>query len=582
MLDLYLEFKQIKSKEERCQLHNELVILHCEDCQETICSTCATPLGQHSIHNITNINDAFPKHKEEIMQYSRSLKEKIEMIHNKVFTLEDMQSSLITKGDECKDSIRSYTETMIRTLMETQQTLLDELDVVLARKNEYLARQKRTAAVLQMQMKRCNELVNESLEEWTKEKLLKEKSSIIEQMQKFPPISDIEVYEPVENADIYFQTRGTNCGKLRYSTLTDQSVVIQSALVMHKSFATLKLKSENEKPFVLPASLVRANVTSVRQNRSKNCDISLTNLGEFKLGYTLPTKDNYVLNITVGGVELSGSPFRLPLSYRHGSVTKNKDEITGLEGPRGIGVFDDNDIVIAENNQDRLTLFDGQGEHIKQLCVSGKSLSSPRGITISLDQHILITDNHRILKVSRDGVCVAVFGYQQEGRAFSHLDHPLGVAVSPVDGNIFVVDSNNNRIQSLRPNLTHPITFIDDPWKKHFDEPLDVAIDRQGCVYVADCKSHCVKKFSPTGVSLSRIGSKGRKPSHLMEPTSITINSEQLYVCERGNKRISIFQLNGKFLYSIETNSRQLDSIAISNHGYIYVSDYVNGKVLIY
>ncbi len=567
----------MKESQETCDEHNELVKRYCEDCQVTICLQCA--VGLHKGHNIRKIDDAFPQHKEEIVSHSKSLEEKIEMLHDNVENLATMERNVTTIGNKCKEGIQSNTEEMIRILKETQQQQLDEIDMVMLTKNKYLATQRETAEELLMRMKQCNELINKTLQECKPAKILKEKSHIVKKMEECSSIEDIQVFRPVENADIYFQTK---YNKLRYSLFHDHAVTIPSTVILHESFATLKVKSTKDSPFVLPASLIRAKVVSLNSNWSKVCNIELINLGEFRLHFMLPNKAAYVLEISIGGVNISGCPFSIPVHHRPESMISNIDNISDLKGPYGIGIFDDNTIVIAENNGNCLTLVDENRINIKPITPIDKTLKSPRGIALTHDQHILVTDNHRILKLKRDGSCVRVFGFQERGNAFSHLDYPIGIAVNPVNGTIYIADSKNNRIQSLRLNLTHPTTFIDDPNRKILNEPSDVAIDNNGNVYVSDYKNNCIKKFSPTSALVLRIGSRGRRPGQLLEPFGIAIRHEQLYVCERGNHRISIFQLSGKFLYSIETNSHQLYTIAINKHGHIYATDYDNGKVMIY
>jgi len=73
----------------------------------------------------------------------------------------------------------------------------------------------------------------------------------------------------------------------------------------------------------------------------------------------------------------------------------------------------------------------------------------------------------------------------------------VGVAVD-TQGNVYAVDSSNNRIQKLSPNgelLAEWGTYGSAPGQ--FPSPTGVAVDAQGNVYVADSQNHRIQKLYP-------------------------------------------------------------------------------------
>jgi len=74
---------------------------------------------------------------------------------------------------------------------------------------------------------------------------------------------------------------------------------------------------------------------------------------------------------------------------------------------------------------------------------------------------------------------------------------PIGIGLDK-DMNVFVADSNNNRIQKFN-NLGKFITTwgTQGTDKGQFQTPYGVAMDSSGNVYVVEYLNHRVQKFNP-------------------------------------------------------------------------------------
>lgn len=91
----------------------------------------------------------------------------------------------------------------------------------------------------------------------------------------------------------------------------------------------------------------------------------------------------------------------------------------------------------------------------------------------------------------------------------------------------------------------------------HFDKPSDIAIKKDGSFYVSDgYRNSRVIKFSAIGKYLFEWGRKGNKESEFNIPHGITLDeNENVYVADRENNRIQIFDTTGKFLKQFADNS---------------------------
>ncbi len=258
--------------------------------------------------------------------------------------------------------------------------------------------------------------------------------------------------------------------------------------------------------------------------------------------------------------------------------------ITDVVRPWGLAVFDNGDIVVERGN-DYVTIIpkEEKGTVTEKRRIG--QFKNPRGVAITKDGHLLVTDNHRIQKLTIDGVCLKSVG--NEGRGRLQFDYPDGITIHPITGQIFVADSDNHRIQVLNDDLTfsHIISLHGNKQLRH---PHGVALDNDGYLYIAEWGNDCITKVTTTGEYNTRIGSRGSGPGQLNTPSSVAISNNILYVTEVGNKRVSIFDTNGQFLHSFTgtTSGKEFNSpcgIAIDTiSNLLYVSDNRNNRIVVY
>lgn len=156
------------------------------------------------------------------------------------------------------------------------------------------------------------------------------------------------------------------------------------------------------------------------------------------------------------------------------------------------------------------------------------------------------------------------------------------VRVDPED-NIWTTDVGSHVVLKLSPDghvllsLGRMRTPGDDVL--HFNQPTDVAFDRDGNIYVADGEGNSrVLKFNKFGNPLLGWGMKGDGPGQFNLPHSIAIDGDLVYVGDRENARIQIFDLNGR--YFGEWKLGHPYGLFITPDHFIYMSDAIAGRIL--
>ena len=94
--------------------------------------------------------------------------------------------------------------------------------------------------------------------------------------------------------------------------------------------------------------------------------------------------------------------------------------IDGLNKPCGVAVSDDEHVIVTENQSSPncITVLDKEGKKVKSYSGGRKikfistNFSMLRSVAITSDNFILVTDDHRIQKLTMDGKLIASVGQQ--------------------------------------------------------------------------------------------------------------------------------------------------------------------------
>ena len=180
------------------------------------------------------------------------------------------------------------------------------------------------------------------------------------------------------------------------------------------------------------------------------------------------------------------------------------------------------------------------------------------------------------------------------GSGLGQFQAPRGFRVAD-DGTLYVADSRNHRIQHLAPDgtvLQAWGTFADqaagDAPGGTFYEPWDVALGRDGSVYVSDTWNHRIQKFTADGQFITMWGyfGQGEAPDAFWGPRGLAVDIEgRLYVMDTGNKRIVIFDPDGNFISQYGTAGFDLGQfdepvgIAIDSNYNVFITDTWNQRI---
>src|SRR5712691_5613150 len=168
-----------------------------------------------------------------------------------------------------------------------------------------------------------------------------------------------------------------------------------------------------------------------------------------------------------------------------------------------------------------LLQFGPDGRFIREIGHNLYAWSFAHTVKVDKDDNIWVTDkgSDMVIKFNPEGRVVMVFGRKQEAsdegtEPLKHVKPPL----PPVDG--------------------------------MFRQVTDVAWDSSGNGYISDGYVNSrIAKVDKDGNWLKSWGEPGDQPGQFSVPHSIAVDAQNnIYIADRGNRRIQVFNTDGKFL----------------------------------
>lgn len=162
------------------------------------------------------------------------------------------------------------------------------------------------------------------------------------------------------------------------------------------------------------------------------------------------------------------------------------------------------------------------------------------------------------------------------------------IQISPYDSehHVWLIDHSGHQIYKFTHDGSKVVMHLGEKGvpgndKTHFNQPSDMAFMPNGDFYVTDgYRNTRVVKFSKDGKYLLEWGKPGTGPSEFNTVHGIVIDSKhRLYVGDRENARIQIFDENGKFLDQWR-NIPHPYFIYLSKDQHLWVGDGAAHKIL--
>ncbi|HEY3857743.1 MAG TPA: hypothetical protein VGO67_25445 [Verrucomicrobiae bacterium] len=272
--------------------------------------------------------------------------------------------------------------------------------------------------------------------------------------------------------------------------------------------------------------------------------------------YVADTDNNTIRVISPSGMvtTLAGLP-------QHSGSVDGTNGTARFNAPLAVATDGSGNLYVADTGNGTIRMITPAG--VVTTLAGSTLFDAPSGVTVDGSGNVYVadTDNDTIRKITPAGTVTVFAGsanafgnFDGKGKA-ALFDEPLGMAVD-ASGNIFVADSLNYEIRMVTSAAVVTTLAGSGPVfgnadgtgsAARFDSPYGVAVDTNGNVYVADTLNQTIRKITPEGAVTTlaglaaTIGSADgtNSTARFYDPFAVAVDSSgNVYVTDNGNNTI--------------------------------------------
>ena len=600
--------RHLHPQENHCKDHQKPLRYYCRDCEEVICTDCL--LGQyHDTHRRDEIGNCGTESRKQLQDDLSPLSTDKAKIMVAIDETDKVKSQILSQVEKTKAKIIETFAAVKKVTRYHEQQLLASIDRRCQVKSEVLDHQLQTLRSAQFCIQHLVSFVGQCLDGCSDVEIMLLWKRINEKLQEIKRFKNNLTLEPAE-ADVVadFEVDVSCCVEEVKQVLQKHAVLcvlqadpsqceaegdgISKAETNTVARFTFYAKYHNGK-VCEELQIVTAELKSRVDGSIIQGEVECKNASTYEVSYCPKIRGRHELTICINGDLIADSPFHVFVSHPPTELKIPVRCITGLKRPYGAAFNHEGHLLVTESISSRpdheatnhihssgtpagiAIISVADGTIIERKAQS--RLNNPAGVAVDEDGCVYVIDNESenesVIKYGKD------WSLMESAGSKGDFTRPGRVEISPKN-ELYICDRGNHRIKVYDTNLVYCRLFGSPELKR----PVDIAFDGDGNVYVTELHGDCVLKLSPDGEKLQQIGKYGSQPGRLGAPRGILIHQNCIYVCERDNRRVSVFQTDGTFVtaFGAEAGLRDPASIVVDKDGFIYVCDEENACVVVF
>ena len=517
----------------------------------------------------------------------------------------EIENKINNHSSKTKENIDGKIDKLQQFLEERRVSLKDEVD---NHTESWLATQRGSVRTTHENMNRCLNYAKYNFDNGTEDEVVAMKTLIAERIQYLNAEFNPENIKPPSRqfcielvTDEQASRACQEFGEIVYDSISPENSYATgdgTKFAIKDTPTTVEVHpmSKNNEKFTRKTTPTGELVSKSANRKTVTPIKCLQKEGKYTITYTPLSRGTCSLHIRIDGKDIQGSPFSIPVApslkavkvvpdlkgeqaekldrpYRAATNSKGQlivgdfiaNEIfkittegevlhkfgrRGTENgevrqPCGVAIDEDDNIYVADNENNRIQKFDSNGTFIDTVGCEGNNdleFHFPLGICFNkTDHNLYICDqyNHRIQVITTDLKFVRCFG--QEGRGNGQLGRPKYAAFDD-SNNLYVTDYVNNRVQVFTADGEFLRIISKKSCDQQLEKPYGIAIDSANIVYVSERGRNCISMLTSEGEFIDSFGEEGKEKGKLCRVYGLSIGeNDSLVVSEGGNCRIQIF-----------------------------------------
>ena len=490
---------------------------YCKECETALCQTCV--ILDHGGHVLKLIEEEAETKRLEIKSVIETQRQNLEAKMNIVSQLDEDCAKVFQQSELLKRDVQRFADHLIKTIQAKMQNIITtvegrtkkSIENLTAKRNEI----QQQINVIESSLEEADKLFQRSTNAEVVQ-LKKTLQTIFEEADQAEDIAqDPETHEAlafIKNQKMLDVVNGVEIGSIEklHRTKSSESVAegegLKEGIVARKAQFNLITRNAERKQGYDEHDRVTVEFKD-EQERECVTEVKVEDMkdGTYNVCFYPRVQGTFKLYVKVNEGNISGSPFTTSVKPFHVKPVLSFGEKGSGDGmfkyPKGMAVTDKDEIVVADQLNDRVQVFDSNGTFLR------------------------------------------FFGHQGENAG--EFKHPFGIAINK-DKNIFVADNGNHRIQILIWEGRHLDSLGGQgSLDSQLFRPWGLSLDSTGNVIVADAGNKLIKIFTPDGRFVMKIGGQGS----LSYPVHCVQCGEYFIVSDRGEHCIKVFNRERHFQY---------------------------------
>ena len=550
----------------KCPEHDEAMKIFCFDCNSLICRDCL--LYDHREHNSNFLKKCATDARKTLRDSLTPLQRVKDNIAGANKKLAGTKTQVGSQGEEvCKSVERSFHQ--LKAVLEQRETELVKKARTLAKeKKDALTAQMKGLEMAQTEIQSLVEFVERNVENTSDQDLMGILTQLQSKVKEGEKRHEQLSLDPATTADISYCLPSPDEIPRDLGEVFRLSFTLPSSFQLGKpSTAVLKIPHRQKQT-------IRAELQSLADPASSlQADVVGKGAGVYHITYTPRVRGRHDLSVKVNGQHVAGSPFRVFVKIHPTQLGPPVRTITGVNRPWGIAITSKQQLVVAEERGEKITVRERDGKIIRT--VENEKMRGPCGVATGPDGAIYVTD------VSAH----CLFKFDKDGRLLKTLQNEFlsPYFIKSINNRLYVSDQDKNvvKILDLDFNIIGTIPTKECPY------PVDIAEGDDGLYVLSE------RKKGKIGVYTCAPNGEFRRHPNI-QPSSVTLSwpegicfdcSGHLFVSQHGTgvECVYVFKPSGEHVATLGRASSGVRmgwpaGIAIDEDGFVYVCDYSPSK----
>ena len=573
---------------------NQPFLLHCKQCQRCLCQLClAVNQKVHFEHEVVPLEEAAEAKKKSLLVDIRKLNQKKQSLDEGVEEMDKIIREIDQNVDSAKAEVQQLADLLIANILKHCEASLAQLESVRASRKEIANHKKSKFREESDRLKDTIKFGQTLIDSRGTTELLVKR----EMNQHFEDLLNAErdikeearantfVKFVPENEILFIRTETDQIGQIfdNQSDPTQSQLLIEALTEIEagtkvSSLSVITKTSIGERQYI-PSDKVDLIVDPA--NYVSDIQVTDHRNANYELSFVPHVPGRYQVEVRINGQDIAGSPVEMNVNGRSLARLCTYNMPGGIgSGPFGVAVSEEGEIAVSDWKNSCIVMFDKTGNFLKKLSRSGNKegeLDHPTGVAFNSRDELVVGDgyNNRIQVMDKgSGRVIRTFGLP--GSATGEFKQPVGVYVDDKD-RVIVSDGGNDRVQVF--DKGGKLLFQFGNKSEKFNHPFH-CVSYQESFIVADSDNHVIKVFDSEGQFLYKFGKRGEEDGQFEDPSGLVVDCRgNLLVCDRGNNRVQMFTVNGRFVGKTTCQLRNPLFAALLDDDTLIVTEFSGGRI---